>query len=114
MPETPDKNMKQAWSTIKQYYDHFNVPKTDRYGTLKLTMFKVGSAAKLRGKAGEIRAIGPCILRLWQNYANPADNVHAKIEACLATGVRMEAILDEHRDEFALPGLFFARVSNMS
>ena len=30
--------------------------------------------------------------------------MHRGIETCLERGARMEAILDEHPDEFALPG----------
>ena len=107
MPESPQENMTKAWSKIRQLYNHFEIAKQNRYGTLRLTMFKVSGGVKLRGKAGEIRAFGPVIHRLWEMYYNSAIGIHRKIELCLRQGSRMEAILNENKDEFALPGECF-------
>jgi len=81
------------------------VPKENRYGTLKLTMFKLGGTTKLRGKAGEIRAFGQVLSRLWDMYSNQNLVLHQKMSLCLQLGVRMETILDEHPEDFALPGV---------
>jgi hypothetical protein len=59
MTGTPPENLTHVWGQIRQLYEHFNIAKTNRYTTLKLTMFKVGGGVKLRGKAG-----GCCFRRL--------------------------------------------------
>ncbi|MDP6772379.1 MAG: hypothetical protein QF704_16860 [Anaerolineales bacterium] len=94
---------------MRQLYAHFNIPRMNRFGNLKLTMFQVGGSVKLRGKAGEVRAIGPVLHRIWQMHYNSNLEIHNKIELCLRMGCRMEAILDDHRDYFALPGEFCPR-----
>ena len=107
LPKSPQDNLTNIWATARQLYDHFDITKENRYGTLRLTMFKTQGTTKLRGKAGEIRAFAPVIHRLWQQYYNPDDEIHKKIELCLRLGCDMERILDENREEFALPGLVF-------
>ena len=107
MPGTPQENMTALWARVRQLYNHFRIPKENRYGTLRLTMFKLTGTTKLRGKAGEIRAFGRVIHRLWQQNMNSEVIVHRKIEACLDLGCKMEAILDDNRELFAFPGVFF-------
>ena len=107
LPKSPQEDMTSLWSTAKQLYDHFEVSKENRYGTLRLTMLKTKGTTKLRGKAGEIRAFAPVIHRLWQQYYDPNIVIHMKIELCLRLGCDMERILDENRAEFALAGLAF-------
>ena len=72
---------------------------------MKLTMFKLGGTTKLRGKAGEIRAFGKVLCRLFEMHSNQHLVVHQKILLCLQLGVKMETILDGHHDDFALPGV---------
>ena len=112
MRGTPEENLTSVWATVRQLYTHFNVAKGNRYGTLKMSMFKVTGTVKLRGKAGEVRALGPILHRIWQmHYTSDVVvdatvvEIYSKIELCLRLGCRMEAILDEHTDFFALPGL---------
>ena len=104
MTGSPEENLATVWTTARQLYNHFNIAHNNRFGTLKMTMFKVSGSTKLRGKAGEIRSFGPVVHRLWQMYYNPKIRIHAKIELCLRLGCRMEEILDEHPHEFTLPG----------
>ena len=68
-------------------------------------MFKLGGTTKLRGKAGEIRAFGKVLCRLFEMHSNQHLVVHQKILLCLQLGVKMETILDGHHDDFALPGV---------
>ena len=56
------------------------------------------------GKAGEIRAFGPVLHRIWKQYMNENLGQHKVIDHCLSQGLRMEAILDEHPHDFVLPG----------
>ena len=105
LPKSPQENLTNIWATARQLYDHFDITKENRYGTLRLTMFKTTGSTKLRGKAGEIRAFAPIIHRLWQQHYNPNLEIHTKIELSLRFGCRMEEILDLHRDEFVIPGL---------
>lgn len=107
LPKSPQENLTTIWSSVRQLYDHFQIAKENRYGTLRLTMFKTSGSTKLRGKAGEIRAFAPIIHRIWQQHYNPNLEIHTKIELSLRLGCRMEEILDLHRDEFVIPGLIF-------
>ena len=50
---------------------------------------------------------GKPLHRVWQQKMNPAIEVHRQVELCLRLSVEMEDILDEHRDEYALPGILF-------
>ena len=105
MPDTPEQNLAKIWTTSKMLYRQMGVPKENRYGTMKLTMFKLGGTTKLRGKAGEIRSFGQVLSRLFDMYSNQHLELHQKMSLCLKLGVRMEKILDEHPEDFALPGV---------
>ena len=104
MPDAPEVNLAAVWARVQVLYKDLDIKKENRYGNLKLTMFKLTGTAKLRGKAGEVRAFGAVLCRVFEEHYDPEDLSHRKMLLCLKKGVRMEDILDEHPDAYALPG----------
>lgn len=103
LPGRPVENLATCWSFIKQYYkDHRT---SNRYQSIsKLSMFlrKTG-VIKLRGKAGEIRGLGPALWELWAAYMNPGLEIHVKINLLLKLNCKLEALLALHAHELKLP-----------
>ena len=103
MTETPLENLQRCWNFIKRYYVRFNVEY--RYQCLnKLSMFcRKSGFPKLRGKAAEIKGIGPALLALWEKHMRPAVTVHRQILMMMQANVNAERILAEHSDSLRLP-----------
>ena len=104
MTGTPEENVAWCWAFVQRFYKGNRT--TTRYRYLnRLTMFvRKKGYPKLRGKAAEIRHFGPALLALWTACADPASDLHQRIKLMLKLNVRLESILTEHPDEFALPG----------
>ena len=62
---------------IEHFYDELN--SSDRYGLMRQTMFTTKSQPKLKGKAAEIKCLGPVMVKVWQKHMNPNLKVHQKI-----------------------------------
>ena len=105
MPGTPAENLKKVFALAKVLYVDLGVKKANRYKGLKLSMFSTstGAGKQLRGSAAEIRNFGGVLLHVWRHYYNDRLHLHRTLEACLRSSWEMEAILDEHPHEFALP-----------
>ena len=59
MPGLPKDNLAAVWCEAKRLYKELQVPKENRYGTMKLTMFKVSDGScKLRGTVMCLFVIG--------------------------------------------------------
>ena len=71
---------------------------------MKLTMFGAKGGPKLKGPAGLIRSFGKPLHAVWLRHWDRTNMVHKHIELCLRAGNEMEAVLDAHPDDFALPG----------
>lgn len=100
---TPQNNLDTAWNFIKAFYKEHKTPCQYQYLN-KLSMFVRRSGfPKLRGKAAEIRHLGPALLSLWNSHCNPNLLVHRRISLVLKCNVQMESILTEHRYDFSLP-----------
>jgi len=104
LPNSPKDNLGECWSFIKAYYGTHRTK--HRYTAIeKLSMFvRKKGPPKLRGKAGEVKGLGPALLALWQSKMNAGLEVHKQIRLMLLLNVRMEAILDTHQHEYKLPG----------
>ena len=77
MPGSVDANLEQLWREIEDLYD--SLGSENRYGHMRQTMFTTQSQPQLRGKAGEVKDLGPVLVRIWERYMNPALEVHRKI-----------------------------------
>ena len=87
---------------IKNTYDSLGIK--HRFGNLKMTMFSTKGGCKLKGTAAEVRAMGAVIHVIWKSHMNASLDLHNKIELCLRLSCHMEKILDDHPEEFVLPG----------
>ena len=96
-----DERLSIVWGMIQKLYKEDHV--ANRFGNLKMTMFTAGASSKLKGKAAEVRDLGPVLHKVWMAFYNPNLEVHRKIELVLRTGARLDAVLDEHPGAYALP-----------
>lgn len=88
------------WSDILNIYAADNV--SCRYGNLKLTMFSTGSTPKLKGKAAEIKCMGPVLSKVWDAYMDTNLPMHDKISILLKMSAHLDTIVDRNASEFAL------------
>ena len=103
MAGSPEDNLRVAWQFLKSFFKTHNTPTPFRYIN-KLSMFvRVNRFPKLRGKASEVRHLGPALCALWHHYMNPAISLHRKILAMLKCNVALEQMLTEFKEEFSLP-----------
>ena len=73
-------------------------------------MFSPKGSVKLRGQAAVVRDFGQVLHAAWMKFCPDSVKpdgleVYRKIEETLRLSVKMEAILDDHKTEFVLPGL---------
>lgn len=103
LPKSPKQNLEDCWSFIKGYYQTHNTK--HRYASIeKLSMFvRKKGGPKLRGKAGEVKGLGPAMLALWESNMNADLEVHKQIRLMLLLNTKMESLLELHSHEFKLP-----------
>ena len=99
--EDPFAKLKTVWTNILRIYEEDNVP--DRYGAIKMTMFTTKSTPKLKGKAHEVKSLGPVLLKVFRVFMNVELALHRKIELLLRWSAHMDAIIDDNAALFALP-----------
>ena len=106
----PKQNLATCWAHIKRYYQEHNT--SNRYQSIsKLSMFlRKKGVIKLRGKAAELKGLGPAILNLWQAKMNPSLEIHSKIHFLLKLNCKLEELLAFHSDEFRLPAAAAAKL----
>ena len=88
---------------MKDILDLYKARNTsNRFGNIKLTMF-TGNSSNLKGKAGEVKDLGPIMLEIWRRYMQPDRfTIHTDIELVLKLSCRLDEILDEHPTDFVL------------
>ena len=77
LPGEPDANLAVIWADIEHFYEELN--SECRYGLMRQTMFTSKSQPKLKGKAAEVKCLGPVMVMVWQKHMNPNLRVHQKI-----------------------------------
>ena len=104
LPNGPEDNLAVCWAFLKRYFKEHRTPSPYRYLN-RLSMFirARGRFPKLRGKAAEVKHLGPALLALWEEYMKPHLAVHRQIRLMLRANCRLEALLAEHKNEWALP-----------
>lgn len=75
----------------------------NRYGVIKLSMFTTRSQPKLKGKAAEVRDLGPILEDVWEKFMNPDKAIHKKVLVMLKGSAHLDFLLEQHRDCYALP-----------
>jgi hypothetical protein len=99
----PSENLQALSSHIFRYFRTHNFQNHYKYLN-KLTMIsKKDGYPKLRGKAAEVKSLGPALLSAWKHWQNPNVDMHKKNGIMLKLNVQMEAIIDEHKHAFSLP-----------
>ena len=104
LPGSPDENLKTCWTWLKAFFKQHRTPNPYRYlNRLSVFLRNKGKFPKLRGKAAEVKSLGPGLLSLWENKMNEHLAVHRKVCIMLKANCHLEEILAEHKDEWALP-----------
>ena len=70
-------NLAIVWRDIEFFYVELGTE--NRYGHMRQTMFHTKSQPKLRGKAGEVRDLGPVMVKVWEKHMNPNLHIHQQI-----------------------------------
>ena len=65
-----------------------------RYGHMRRTMFHTKSQPKLKGKAAEVRDLGPVMVRVWRKHMNANLLIHQKILVVLEGSLVCEILLN--------------------
>jgi hypothetical protein len=91
--------LQQVWRELKP---------TSRFGQLHLSMFTnpkspLADFPRLKGRAAEIRGMGPALHRVWSQHMIPDNIQHKQIQLLLKLGCKMEDMLDEHRELACFP-----------
>ncbi len=81
LQDEPDKNLSLIWDRIQYYYDKMDIE--NRYSHMKMTMFNTKSQPKLRGKAAEVKDMGPVLLEVCHDLLNSEVSIHQRIVAIL-------------------------------
>ena len=98
-----EAKLRVIWSDILRIYDQDDTP--SRYGNLRLTMFTTGSTPKLKGKANEIKHLGPVLVKVWSAYMSQRMDLHKKVLTMLQLSAHLDVIVD------ATPGFGFDHAS---
>ena len=100
MPGSPEDNLDEIWSRCLTYYREHKI--VDRYRNMKLGLFCKPSTPysrfpKLRGKAVEVRNLGPPLSKIWGELMNPALPLHLQVAFLLKSSVKLEKTLRDTR-----------------
>lgn len=90
------------WQEIMEEYDRQGIASDVRYGSLKLSMFTTKSQPKLKGKAIEVKYLGPVLHALWLKYMNTGVAFQRKVELVLRGSVHMDVLVDRCPNQYVL------------
>eukprot|EP00972_Heterocapsa_arctica_P103454 15245690-Heterocapsa_arctica.AAC.1 len=62
---------------------------------MKLSMPFTKKGVVLKGKAQEVKDLGPVLLVIWEKHMNPKLRIHRLIRILLELSVRLETIIDD-------------------
>ena len=77
LPGSVEENLAVVWRDIEKFYDELG--SENRCGLMRQTMFHTKSQPKLKGKAGEVKDLGPVMVKVWEKHMNPNLQIHQKI-----------------------------------
>ena len=72
-----EDNVETVWRDVEIIY--VELDSENRYGHMRQTMFHKKSQPKLMGKAGEVKDLGPVMVKVWEKHMNTALLFHQKI-----------------------------------
>ena len=105
-PEAPDAKLQTFFGLVKQYYSEHVAPRS--FNNMKRSMFTDPQKPrdkylKLKGKAAEVKHLGPALLHAWSSIMDQECMRHKQIRLALRASVGMDAILDAHPQDIKLP-----------
>ena len=106
MPGIAAANLEEVWRLCLEFFSRHRV--TSRFANLKLSMF-VNTVhphvdyPKLKGKAAEMRSLGPALHHVWCNKMDGSIAIHRQVELALRCCADIDTILDDNRDVVKLP-----------
>ena len=74
---TVEENLTEVWRDIERCYHELETENRD--GHTRRTMSHTKSQPKLKGKAGEVKDLGPVMVMVWEKHMNPNLLIHQKI-----------------------------------
>ena len=77
LPGSVEENLAVVWRDIEA--DYAELRTESRYGRMRQTMFTTKSQPKLTGNAGEVKDLGPVMVKVWEKHMNPNLLIHQKI-----------------------------------
>ena len=77
LPGDVDENLQEVWDDIQEGYEAIGTE--NRYGQMRRTMSHTKSQLKLKGKAAEVKDLGPVMVRVWRKHMNKNVSIHNKI-----------------------------------
>ena len=76
---------------------------SSKFQNLTLNMFENEPFPCLKGKAAEIRHLGPALLSAFQENMNHADQIQRQVALALKLVCRMEELVDENKEFYKWP-----------
>ena len=100
-PGTPEDNLLQIWTEIRQWWHDRRI--TGTFVNMHLGMFTNkrnpnAKFAKLRGRAAEIKKMGAPLLHVWASRMDPESVPHGQIKMMLQASVKLEEMLEDHAE----------------
>eukprot|EP00959_Pyramimonas_sp_CCMP1952_P173641 3628440-Pyramimonas_sp.AAC.1 len=92
MSGSPEENLEKLQGEVFELYTSDKV-KT-RFSILKLPMLSLKAKGDLRGKAAEIKCLGPVLLKVWDKRAGNRAGVYSKIRLLLHLNVLLDEKID--------------------
>ena len=103
MPKNPDGNLLDLWTMIE-----ISTSKSDakyKFTGLHKSMFHstADSFPYLKGRAAQIRHVGPALLRAFEHYMDADNQVHRWVRLGIKASIQMETILNSCENEWKVP-----------
>ena len=104
LTDEPYRNLQVVWEEIQRVYRSLGT--RNKFSQIKMSMFssRSGASPKLKGKAAEIRDLGPVLEAVWNKFKNPRISLHENIAVVLRGSAHLDRILANHPDDVVLPG----------
>lgn len=99
--------MSTIWRGLLEYWRENRT--VDRYTHLQLEMFVANPRAphkafpKLKGRAAEVKSLGPALLHVFSTAMDMHDDQHKQIRLALKLSIDMENLMALHHDEHKFP-----------
>ena len=103
-----EDRLNRVWSFCKVFWETNPCDTSSRYKNTKIIFFTKRSNwrntfPKLKGRASEIKHLGPALLYAWEQIMSPGDDKHKSIRLALQMSVKMDRLLDSCHEDIRLP-----------